>query len=1439
MTHLAITASINAGILSIYLYTRTNRYYLDYLLLTCTVLTINMHGFNDSPDTGNNSNTNASSDSIHAQLSLEKAFTTIFLVFFVFLAFVLATHSWRQWDETETNYLVDMTRTVDSFVAQASITSKASLHVNHVFTNTHKKELINLIYQYDATNQSILRQEMNKTFFNLTGYLIVNESGDLLFIDGPILGEDEPALVKDSATKNQNTRFFAHYFGESGGFYSISWFVYEDKKYGFIVRRPYNKFSEIIFNGGFAGYELALYDKVADKVIITKNAYHTDQTAFPLETIAHKIGYRQNIAASPWELLAVKSPDYLTQEIWKSLLPSIIILLIFMTVAFVLKQYLQSMTRKRLIEVSARRQVEQRAEKSLMSIDEGVISTDSNKIITYANPKAILIFKRLGFQHIIGASLADIWKDKDALWSKDLSVKELESLQEEHRELHLKIKDEELILEQSYNLLYEDGEVSGVVWLLRDVTNKVLNLKALEESRSRYKAIFEEAAVAHCILLLPDLNETFSQLRILNANDAAIELFHAEDQQHLIHAFPQLIAKQASTLSELINKSIKKGHSWAECELTITDFKGNDLVLWINISLHAGSSQNALITFIDITERERVASELSKREQFWAKVMDQIVDIVYVISFDENLELSLEYCNRSVNSLLGLPEPAGPKQQDWNVEIHTGDLERMDGLIQQTRHLNNKDSVLDTCRVKDSQGNWRILRFTNSAFDHDENGLVYRFICSVQDITEEAEEQLVLIENERRYRLLAENVSDVIWAVNTKLEYTFISSSIYAMLGYTPDEIYRGAIEGVFSRGDLRKLNYRLHIALKNASRSSREDGDGIFKMDMSAVGKKGQHLIIEVQASYLWDENSELEGIFGVVRNVTEARQAERELLLAGQVFDNSTEAIVVTDNTGRVIDANPAFFATSQFSLEEIRGLRPDDIINPKFHGSDFYSEVGQSVMQDSYWQGEVHYLRKNGEERVSWAGISATRNRTGSVQNLIIIVSDITERKVIEEKVHKLAYFDSLTGLPNRSQMLERLEKMVLAAREKNTFIAVLFLDLDRFKPINDSMGHPAGDKVLKEVAIRLQRSIKRQDLICRMSGDEFTIALAHQKSADSAASTAVKVGERILHELQQPFLVEKRELFLTGSVGVAIFPHDGETVTELLKNSDMAMYHAKGEGRNSVQFFDEKMNKKAVELLEMENDLRYAVERNELELYYQPQFSASECKIQGVEALLRWHHPAKGLVPPGYFIPIIEDTGLIIPIGEWVLRQACKDMAQWQKDGVPVNRIAVNVSARQFKQQSFIDLVRDVIEETKIDPNTLELELTESLLIDDLELTLEVLSSLRKMGVRMAIDDFGTGYSSLNYLKQFPVDTLKIDQSFIRNLPDNKDDAQITRTIISMAHNLGLGVIAEGVETKEQLEFLQQTKCEEVQGYFFSRPLPVNKLIEFAHKKNDVI
>jgi diguanylate cyclase (GGDEF)-like protein/PAS domain S-box-containing protein len=1375
-------------------------------------------------------------DDMDINSSPNQSFYIVFWVFLGFLSLLLIAYSWHQWDEAKKNHTIDITKTVDSFVAQASITTKASIHVNQIFSEIYKTELLSLIQTPDTQIKNNLSQEMKKNFFNLTGYMLVDDQGDLLFLEGPLLNDNEAQLIKNSINDSDySPRFFAHHYGDNGGFYSITWINENDRHYGFIVRRSYDNFSSIIYNGGFSGYQLALYDQKTKRMVITENKYLSDNDSMPLDSFIHRIEYRRKISSSPWELLAIGEPGYVQSLLLKTFLPSLLILMTFLLISLVLYIYLRSMTKKQLIESSARRQVEQRAEKSLMSIDEGIITTDNQKTITYINPKASQILAHLGHFCVVGKKLDTLWPDENSLWNKNLSFEDQELLQEEQHELHLRTDNDNLILEQSYNLLYENKKISGVVWLLRDVTDDVTNRKALEESRTRYKAIYDDASIAHCIIILPQDNSCDNgPIRISNANHAAIRLFHADNQQHLIHSFPQLMSHQTDALQKNIQLALDEERNSSEFEFKVTDFSGKDLVLWVNVSFYAISDQHALITFIDMTERNKATSELYQREQFWAKIMEQTVDMIYVLSLDDRLVPHVEYRNSSIYKLFELPEPTSSSAIHDNLKFHPDDHEKILQLMKRTRHLSAEDTVVETCRVKDSKGYWRIISFTNSAFDFDSAGLVCRYISSIRDVTEEEEQQIILIENERRYRLLAENVIDVIWAVNSDLEFTFISSSIYSMLGYKPDEIYRGAIKSVINRGDLRKIDKRIQVALKRSLQPEYQSSGSIFKIDIQATCKNGQQLIIEIQANHLWDENKNLEGIFGIVRNVTEARQTERELILAGQVFDNSTEAIFVTDNNGYVINANPAFFETSQFTLDEIRGLGPDKMLNSNIHGPDFYLEVGKAIAKDSYWQGEVHYLRKNGEQRVSWTGISATRSRSGKVQNLIIIISDITERKVIERRIHNLAYFDPLTGLPNRTQMYERLDQMVVSAGKTNTCIAVLFLDLDRFKPINDSMGHPAGDLVLKEVANRLHNCLKQQDLVSRMGGDEFTIALSNQQNSDSAANIAVKVGERILHSLQQPFFIEQKELFLTASLGIAIFPDDGKTVTELLKNSDMAMYHAKDDGRNNVQFFDEQMNKKAVELLEMENDLRYAIDRGELELYYQPQYAAADCSMQGVEALLRWHHKTKGMIPPSYFIPIIEDTGLIIPIGEWVLRQACSDMAKWQKNGIPVNRIAVNVSASQFKQTGFIDLIKEIITESSIDPNQLELELTESILIDNVEHTLDILTQLRIMGVRMAIDDFGTGYSSLNYLKQFPVDALKIDQSFIRNLPDNKDDAQITRTIISMAHNLGLGVIAEGVETKEQLEFLQQVQCEEVQGYYFSRPIPDDALVKLINK-----
>src|ERR1039457_974001 len=448
----------------------------------------------------------------------------------------------------------------------------------------------------------------------------------------------------------------------------------------------------------------------------------------------------------------------------------------------------------------------------------------------------------------------------------------------------------------------------------------------------------------------------------------------------------------------------------------------------------------------------------------------------------------------------------------------------------------------------------------------------------------------------------------------------------------------------------------------------------------------------------------------------------------------------------------------------------------------------------------------------------------DREGKVIGVIGTYEDITERKVAEERVQYLAYYDALTGLPNRTLLQDRLTKALASARRRKDKVALLFLDLDRFKTINDSLGHSVGDLVLKEVAERLKKWAREQDTVARVGGDEFLIVLTAVKDASDAAVAA----ERLMNAMTAEFVAQGHSVGISCSVGISIFPEHGRDGETLIKNADAAMYCAKESGRNNVRFFANDMNAQAVEQLTLENGLRLALEKKELFLVYQPQMEIATGRITGLEALLRWQHPELGLVPPDKFIRIAENSGLIMPIGEWVLRTACSQARKWQDEGLLAVPVAVNVSAIQFRQEDFCELIRRVLNETGLAPQYLELELTESLLLANADVTLSVIQELKAMGLTLAIDDFGTGYSSFSYLKQFRVSKLKIDRLFIRDVAVNPDDAAITTAIISMAKSLNLKVIAEGVEDEAQMSFLRAHQCDEIQGYYFSKPLTVDKV-----------
>ncbi len=561
-------------------------------------------------------------------------------------------------------------------------------------------------------------------------------------------------------------------------------------------------------------------------------------------------------------------------------------------------------------------------------------------------------------------------------------------------------------------------------------------------------------------------------------------------------------------------------------------------------------------------------------------------------------------------------------------------------------------------------------------------------------------------------------------------------------------------------------------------------------------------------------------------IRDITEQKRAEEELRLAARVFESSAEAIVILDEQQRIVNVNRAFQETTGYPPDEALGASARLLDSGK-HSAEFYRHMWGQVETTDQWQGELWGRRRNGDLFPALLNMGAVRDDRGHIINYVGIFRDITEIKKSQEELERLANFDSLTALPNRNLFHDRLVHGIDRAKRNGSRLAVMFVDLDNFKVINDSLGHDAGDMLLRRVSERLRRSVRSEDTVARVGGDEFVVLLEEVVAFDHIASTA----KRINASLFIPMELNGHAVDITGSIGISVFPDDADEVGSLLKNADTAMYVAKEQGRNTYRFFTGGMNQKAIERLSLESSLRRALERDEFFLVYQPQLDLRTHRPVGMEATIRWNHPERGVIGADEFIPVVEASSLSEPIGEWVIRKACEQIRQWQLQGVEVRRVAVNVSARQFRQHDFGERIVAMAEEAGIDPRDLEIELTESAVMQDPEEAGRILHRLKRAGFCIAIDDFGTGYSSLAQLKRFPIDRLKIDRSFVRDLIEDSDDAAISSAIISLAHDLHVMVIAEGVETSAQLDFLAGKGCDEVQGFLFSYPLAAEDVSGF--------
>jgi len=555
---------------------------------------------------------------------------------------------------------------------------------------------------------------------------------------------------------------------------------------------------------------------------------------------------------------------------------------------------------------------------------------------------------------------------------------------------------------------------------------------------------------------------------------------------------------------------------------------------------------------------------------------------------------------------------------------------------------------------------------------------------------------------------------------------------------------------------------------------------------------------------------------------------QAENALRLYASVFEHSAEGILISDQDNRILAVNSAFSRMTGYSIDEVRGE------NPRMFASghtepEVYQQMWASLAAEGRWQGEIWDRRKDGSIYPKWMSVSVVRDLEGALTHYIASFTDITERKAVEAHITHLAHHDALTGLLNRFSLQGRLEQAVSTARREQCPLAVMFIDMDRFKTINDTLGHAVGDELLVEVARRLRECVRDSDIVARLGGDEFVVVLTEVDDATAAA----RVADKILQALGGLYLIGENELHSTPSIGLAFYPDDGENGEMLMKNADTAMYHAKSQGRNNVQFFTAEMNQAAVERLLLERDLRVAVEAGQFELHYQPQLNSHDGRVVGVEALVRWRHPRDGLLSPAKFISIAEETGLIVSLGEWVLDEACRELRAWRDQGLSDIVMAVNLSAQQLHSPILLERIAQILAKHGLTGADLELEVTESVAMHNPEASIGKLKALRDMGLRLSIDDFGTGYSSLSYLKLLPIHTLKLDRSFVRDIETDDNDVAICTATIALAHTLGLSVVAEGVETEAQRLFLTLHKCDFLQGYLFSKPVPAKEALAFIH------
>jgi diguanylate cyclase (GGDEF)-like protein/PAS domain S-box-containing protein len=920
---------------------------------------------------------------------------------------------------------------------------------------------------------------------------------------------------------------------------------------------------------------------------------------------------------------------------------------------------------------------------------------------------------------------------------------------------------------------------------------------AMSSTEEQSQVIFDNA---HDIFFVVNI-EPEGQFRFVTVNPRFESVTGLQSDQVIGKLIQDVIPEPSCVLVlEKYKEAVKakKSVQWEEASIYPAGLKVGEVSITPVFDANKNCIQLIGIV-LDITKRKQAEEEL-RLTQF---VSDHAPDSIFWI----DKQARIVYVNAAAchergytkDELLAMSIP--DIDPNFTVDVwtrHWQELKQKNNLTFETRHRRRDGAILPI----EVSANY--VKFDGKEFN----------VAFARDITERKLAEEKLKEQSLRNRLILQATQDGFWLVGRDGRLREVNNAYCQMSGYSTDELMTMRVCDV--EGKESSAEIQLHIKKILAT--------GFDCFETRHRRKDGSVLEVEVSAALLG--KSDDCDIFAFLRDITVRKRAEETLRVAATAFETH-ESIMITDANGTIIRVNQAFQEMSGYGSEEAVGKNPR-ILSSGLHGVEFYAGMWQQLTSTGKWTGEIWDKRKSGQIFPKWLTITSVKDEKGQVTEYVAISSDITSRKQADEEIRTLAFYDALTGLPNRRLLMDRLHSALSNSARSHLYGAVLFLDMDNFKIINDTLGHDYGDLLLIEVSSRIKLCVREIDSLARLGGDEFVVLIEElDEYAEVASQKVTLIAEKIRAVLAAPYEIKGNVQMSSPSIGVCLYRGYEESVESLLKHADMAMYQAKDSGRNTVRFFDPAMQTAVESRAALEADLRCTVPDQQLRLYYQVQVDNDQRPI-GAEALVRWIHPVRGMVSPAQFIPIAEESSLILGIGEWVMDTACRQLAAWAKfEQTKHLTLAVNVSARQFKQPDIVEKVKSLLQTYSLDASRLKIELTESVVLNDVTDVIFKMHELKALGIKLSMDDFGTGYSSLSYLKQLPLDQLKIDQSFVRDMTSDQNDVVMVQTIIDMAKNFRLNVIAEGVETEAQLTLLKKMGCMAYQGYFFSKPVPIEE------------